>query len=312
MAGAGRKLFKFGCIGCLGVLCILIIITVFLSFAAWLKVRNEKVEKQVINHEVPAAAETEPWAESLEPVETETAVIPGKVILDLSQGEFDIRPAGRGEPIHVEAVYDTASYEIEETFEPDEGAGWTYRLRFRQTASGLVSSLGFLFGASSPTVRVLVPVDVPFSLDIRLSQGGSRLELGGLWLTSAKLDLSMGGFEIQIDEPLRRPMERFSINGSMGGIEISSLGNASPRFLEVVHRMGGLDLDLRGEWMQDSDISINMEMGGGLLRLPRNVEIRGLDSGAGDAAILPAEREIKLPTLTFDVSSRMGEVEFLH
>jgi hypothetical protein len=101
-------------------------------------------------------------------------------------------------------------------------------------------------------------------------------------------------------------MERLSLNISMGGGEISTLGNASPRTLDVVHRMGGMELDLRGQWMQDSDISINSSMGGGLVRLPRNVEIRGLD---GRRPGPPSSPEIKPPTLTFSVSSKMGELE---
>jgi hypothetical protein len=308
MAEGGRKWFKLGCFGCLGILVILIVITLILSFTAWLKVRHEEVVEQVIDHAVPVASG---------PVETggltaeeaaQPEVTPGKVTLDLTNGEFHIAPAKPGEPIHVKAVYDTASYELDENFQSDGVADWSYRVHFHKTSSSLLSPLKALLGASSPEVHVFLPPDVPINLDLILSQGGAFLELGGLWLTNARFDFSMGGFEMDIDEPLRHPMERLSLNISMGGGEISSLGNASPRYLEVTHRMGGMDLDLRGQWMQDSEISINSSMGGGLIRLPRNVAIRGLDSkGPGP----PDDSEIKPPTLTFSVASKMGELEIM-
>ena len=103
-------------------------------------------------------------------------------------------------------------------------------------------------------------------------------------------------------------MERLSIVGSMGGFEASSLGNASPRELEVDFSMGGMDLDLRGRWAGDSDISLRSSMGGGVLRLPRDVRIEGLaTSRIGD----PTETEVEPPTLRFSVSSDMGNLEIL-
>jgi len=309
MAEGGRKWFKIGCFGCLGVICILILISVLLTFTAWLKVKNEKVEERVIDHTVPVASQPVETGEMTAEGAEEPEVAPGRVILDLANGEFHIAPAKPGEPIHVRAVYDTASYDLNENFQPDEGAGWSYGLHFHKTGSSLLSPLKFLLGASSPEVRIYLPVGVSMNLDVILSQGESHLELGGLWLTNAKFDLTMGGFELDIDEPLRHPMERLSLNISMGGGEISNLGNASPRYLDVIHRMGGMELDLRGQWMQDSEISINSSMGGGLVRLPRNVEIRGLDSGRLRP---PDESETKPPTLTFSVTSKMGELEIIH
>ena len=86
------------------------------------------------------------------------------------------------------------------------------------------------------------------------------------------------------------------------------VGNASPRRLEVECNMGGMELDLRGEWVVDSEITIRMGQGGGEVRLPRNVEIVGLQTSRSD---LRTEAEVPRPTLTFSVSSDRGELKIV-
>jgi hypothetical protein len=49
-------------------------------------------------------------------------------------------------------------------------------------------------------------------------------------------------------------------------------------------------------------------MGGTVLRLPRDVQIEGLDSGGIRA---PEEAEISPPTLRFDLTNNRGELEIL-
>lgn len=88
---------------------------------------------------------------------------------------------------------------------------------------------------------------------------------------------------------------------------MSHIGNASPRRLEVGFRMGGMDLDLRGRWIADAEIDISGSMGGGSVRLPRDVVIEGIRVGGLEA---PSDPELKPPTLKFSTSSTMGELQF--
>jgi hypothetical protein len=48
-------------------------------------------------------------------------------------------------------------------------------------------------------------------------------------------------------------------------------------------------------------------MGGGMVRLPDNVHIEGLDRGS---VRVEEDPEIPLPTLRFSASSQMGDLEF--
>lgn len=312
------KWFKYGCLGCLGVLGVIVVLSALVAGLAWQRSGSMQAEERVLTREIPSLPETpEPpalppdaiAADLPESADRLSGVTPGRVVLDLSYADFRIEPGPWGEPLRVEGNFDPDYYELQEEFDQGEDLGWTYHVSFRRKAKfSWLTTLSELFSGSSPEVRILLPVDYPLDLNLNLRDGGTTADLGGLWLTSTEIDLARGGVELSVSEPLRRPAERMSIRGRMGGVAISSLGNASPRRLEVEHSMGGLSLDLRGRWVQDSEISIDLSMGGGAVRLPKDVNIKGLD--AEQAGSRP-EAEPGLPTLTFSASSEMGELEFL-
>ena len=318
-AMGGTSWLKYGCFGCLGLVGLVILIAMGLAGVALVQVRSEQVADRVLTPDLPVTA-VAPTADGTEPVEAPGSDLPpaagapavlegvGTVVLELSEAEFEVVPGKPGERLHVEATYDANSYVLEETLETGEGPSWTYGVNFRRArGSGLLAALKELLGGTKPKVRVVLPVDLPLTLEARTSRGAMWMELGGLWLQTADLEFSQGGFELQVSEPLHGPMERFTINGSMGGFTASRLGNASPRRLEVDFGMGGMVLDLRGRWVADSDISITTSMGGSIVRLPKDVIIEGLDV---DGPRGQPTDELRPPILRFSTSSSMGNLEF--
>ncbi len=317
---AGGSWLKYSCLGCLGILAFVILIVVGVAGIALMQVRSEEIAETTLSPSLPAPPPVAPPPDGTAPPpapqpETGTSrALPagrGKVLLDLAGGEFVVEPALPGETLHVEAVYDKTSYRLEEVLEAPEEGPWTYQVRFRRTgSSGFMGFIRALMGANTPRVRVLLPRDVPMELDTRIGQGGAEVEIGGLWITSAAIRFQQGGLSLAISEPLREPMERLELNGGMGGFATRSLGNASPRSLEVDFRMGGMDLDLRGAWRNDADIRIDASMGGGSVRLPRDAVILGLEGQSLRRPEMKSTPELPLPTLRFAVTTSMGEVEF--
>ncbi len=210
--------------------------------------------------------------------------------------------------MRVEATYNKRSYELREAFEQPDDGPWTYEVHFKRTQSSLITSLQELFSGTRPHVLILLPPDVPLNLKVNIAEGGSSVELGGMWITEAAFEVHKGGFDLSVYEPLRQPMNRLSVDVSMGGFAMRTLGNASPRELDLDCRMGGMDIDLRGEWVADADITLRSSMGGGSIRLPDNVNVEGVEVGGVPS---PAEPEIGLPTLRFSASSRMGDLEII-
>lgn len=300
MAGSekgGRKWLACGCLGCLAIVVAVLLLVASFFGTAWVGVRNEDVAERTLEPRIPAG----------ETVGRETGTKPGRVVLRTTSGEFHLKPARSGEPLHVDAKYDQNTYELREHFDPG-GDRWTYELELERKSSMLMSMLKALVGGTGSSVEVFLPLDVPLDLEVRVRQGGGTIDLGGLWLISGDIECTQGGFELDVTEPLREPMESLVFRGSMGGFSADGLGDASPRRLEVDWSMGGMELDLRGKWVADSDISIRTSQGGASVRLPRDVEIVGLETRRVG---LRGDAETPRPTLTFSVSTTQGELEII-
>jgi hypothetical protein len=292
-----RSCLKAGMFGCLGLLLIVILVVGVTTLVAHRGIKRQRIEERALT---PVAVQR-----------AERALLAaGRVILDLADGEFEIMPALPGEGVSVEARYDQESYALADSFETLPDSRWAYRVRFRRTISGLQALMRAILGGDTETwVHVYLPPDVPIDLVILAAQGGLEAELGGLWITQAEIRFEKGGFSLSVDEPLREPMQRLSIRGRMGGFEAVRLGNASPRSLIVDCKMGGADVDLRGDWLQDCDVRLALSMGGMSVTVPREVDVQGL---AGSSVRLrPANPEVSAspPMLYFSISQKMGEVD---
>ena len=239
---------------------------------------------------------------------------PGRIVLDVSMSTFEIVPGPPGQPIRVEADYDTGSYELTESFEPAGELGWTYELTFRRTVSWLRLLMA---GAGEPDnrIRLIIPRDVPVSLTGKVGIGESDLELGGLWLTDVALSIGVGEHDVSFREPLREPLEEIRLRSSIGEVNVKRLGNASPRNVFLQHSIGEVRYDLRGEWLNDSEIDVACGIGECSVRLPGNdvaVELirAGVTIGEEDTGDVrrrgPAPAGA--PTLRVGVSGTIGEV----
>ena len=233
---------------------------------------------------------------------------PGRLILEVAQGELEIKAARPGERLSVRVKYDDAVHEVVERYEVLADSTWVYEMRFRRTMPAMQALFRQIMGGGGEaSVEVRIPPDLPVGLEVRLRQGGFEAELGGLWITDADIKYSQGGFALEFDEPLREPMNHLVINGAMGGFAAEGLGNASPRTLVVDCRMGGADVGLGGEWRQDCDINLKVRMGGMDVRVPKGVVAEGLETLSD--RLVPEEREVPLPVLRFTVDQSMGEIE---
>ena len=306
-----RTAFKFGCLGCLAFLLLLIAITAIVFGIAWNQVRNEEVETKEL---VQVLAAPEPIGIEDDPLEvpTEFAIEEpaGRVVLDLRNTVFEIRPAQPGEPLKVAAKFDINNYGLTESF--DEGSaeeGWTYEVSFRRTSdSYALTALKEFLGGTKPKVKIFLPSDVLYDLEIDVMQGGAEMKLGGLWLSDVDIRFLQGGGAVEFGEPLQQPAESLAIQFTQGGGAIEGIGNASPGELDVSFSMGGGYIDLRGPWQQDAEISIDQSMGGVSLQLPSNVVLRGIGRYDTEEA---AEGGEEVPVLRFSTSSHYGELEII-
>jgi hypothetical protein len=324
MASAHGCLKAVG-IGCLGLLVLVVLGVGIPAFIAWQSLGDRQVTQRQVGPRLdgsggaelesvaPAGSEVESAAsgraapEAAPPLAALPAA-PGRVILDLAQGEFEVRPADPGESVRVEARYDENSAVLEDDFQVLPDSTWVYRVRYRQRSRGFTGMLRALMGGNRGAyVHVFLPPDVPIALELHVSQGDCETHLGGLWLTDLDVRATQGGVMVRVKEPLHAPLEQATFKLTMGGLETKGLANLAPRSLDVQTTMGGAEIDLRGDWLSDAAIRLSVTMGGIEVRLPEGVDVRGL--AAGDHHLESATPEVRRPVLRFSVSENMGEVE---
>jgi hypothetical protein len=294
---------KYTMFGCLGLIAVVVLVVGISAIVAWVQLDKGEVADRELT---PAVATAERDLAVAGPVGR--AVRPGRLILDFAHGGFTLEPAKPGQPLHVEARYDTEAFQLEEASETLADSSWVYRLSFRRKIPWLQLVFRRLMGGGhDPEIDVFVPPDYPLALEVAVEEGGFEAELGGLWITEADLHYAKGGFELKVSEPLREPMERLVIHGRMGGIDAAGLGNASPRTLTVGCTMGGADLDLRGAWVRDCDIGLAVTMGGVSVEVPRDVIVAGIEESG--LSRRREEGEASLPVLRFATAAKMGEIE---
>ena len=303
-----------GCLqtGCFGVLAFVALIFVFLGINLAMVVNrngDEEFREEVLTSESAPSDEAVSTEWSAPEDENKPLAGQGRVVLELNQGEFQLHPGKPGEGVVVKANYDANIYELNQFGHTWADSSWVYQLRFRRTISGLQALLsGIMDGGSETSVHIYLPPDLPFELNILVNQGGLEGDVGGLWLTDVDLRIQQGGIAFEVSEPLREPLATFSLRGRMGGGELINLGNASPRVMDINFNMGGVVLDLSGEWFNDCDANLAVKMGGMEVVVPRNLEYD--QAAEANTTLIHNDKEVPSPTLRVTQKASMGEIEF--
>lgn len=317
--------FKYGCFGCAGLFVVGIGIMLLLS-AIQLTARTEPTpEQKEAEHVLPPAPPIPDYlADGPETIEIggELPQPPpdaraGTLELDLSTGEFRIRPGEPGEPLRVIADYDSSTFELKEELTETDGA-WNYKVSFGGRGGFLAMLLRGGGNNAQNRVEIIVPRGHPVKIVGDIGLGESKVDLGGLWIEEFDVEYGPGDHFVEVRERTPFPMNRFVAESSMGEMEIRGLGDASPKEVKVEHGMGDLFLDLQGAWLQDTAIELDFRMGSCRVWVPEKearVALEGGKPALGEAYLrLPDYSALPTtaPTLTLDVDASMGEVRIEH
>jgi hypothetical protein len=244
------------------------------------------------------------------------AGMPLKLIVDLQEGSFEIKPGPPGENIQVQGRFSEALYELTER-KSGEGEAERTTIRFRSKApwwARALSGIGEGDDEDQPHLTVLIPAGVPIDLSLRLAMGESRTNLGGLTLTELGLDLSMGDHQVDFREPVVGGMQRLRLNARMGNIRVENLGNARAKTMDTTGSMGNLTADLGGAWQpgDEAEMSFTHSMGEVVVNVPSAVrleaDVRDSENRNSSRPVGPDDTtDPKAPLVKVRVSSSMGE-----
>jgi hypothetical protein len=247
----------------------------------------------------------EPEAHSLSQSLPPESPRPGRVVLDLSSAMLTLEAGPPGAPIAVESSFDPEVYRLDQRCEYEPDGGWTYHLDFHERSLLHISVISIWLGKRSPEVRVEIPADLPIDLVARMEGGHLAIDLAGMAVRSAKVDLDRGVLGLTASDPLDSPMERLDVKGRVGTMQLLAIGNASPKRLEIRHGIGAALVNLDGRWRSDAEVGFQVAFGKGELQLPTGVRIEGIDKAFPQ---MPAEDELPPPTLRISTHFDIGDI----
>jgi hypothetical protein len=276
------------------------IVAVVAALTALGQIRTERAERGTVEHRIRAIARGEDPQDDRPPTGGR-----GRVSLEIEVAQLTVVPAPAGQALRLESRYDPERYELDERFEETDAPSWTYLIRFAPRGSSMMALLRMKLGGELPKLRLTLPRDVRLVLDGGLRGGIGALELGSLSVESTELRVDGGAVNLSFAEPLAEPMESLTLIGDKGSIEVTGLGNASPRSTRIQQHLGEIDLDLRGGWTRDADLRIGAYFAGGSVWLPEGVTIQGLEDRF-ETATEPSE--LPRPVLHFKLERHGGRL----
>lgn len=113
----------------------------------------------------------------------------------------------------------------------------------------------------------------PLSVNVRAGAGDGRLDFTGLQISQLDVDVGAGSFTLLFEEPNPVPMDHMTLDTGASKIEVVGAGNASPETLRLQGGVGDMALDLTGNWIRSSDITIRAGAGTLRLTLPSDVGV---------------------------------------
>ena len=116
---------------------------------------------------------------------------------------------------------------------------------------------------------------VPIDLSVALGAVEAQLELGGMSLTTAELDLGAAKTRLSFSEPNRVECRSLELTVAAAEFYAESLGNSLCEHTRFTGGVGDITLDFTGEWSGGETRHAEIELGLGqlTLRLPRHLGV---------------------------------------
>jgi hypothetical protein len=310
-------------LGCLATPFILLLLfgVLVVAFRA-LPMRSSEQASANIEQPITTVTAGQLAAEGLNPAES-GALQPAAVSMNLwlEEGNFTIKVGPAGSGVRVEGDYDAGMYELKQQLDKGDSGAPVYNLSFLPRYSMLRRILthgGVVLDDDTNRLTIYLPRDLPMVLRAQVRKGQSHLELGGLSLKSATLDLEMGEHRITVDEPNPIEMDSFETRSGMGEVKMQNLGNLRAGSISVWGKMGEIGVDLGRQIARDTKLYTRMRMGEMKILLPRGARINArtsvfLGGSSGEPEEGGNEENAGLSTYQLDVDAgaSFGEVKYV-
>jgi len=115
---------------------------------------------------------------------------------------------------------------------------------------------------------------VPLDLELELGATQSRIDAGGLTLSTLRIQTGASDATLDFSAPNRARMRRLDVHLGAAGFVIRNLGNANVSAVHVEGGVGNIELDFGSSVRADVGVEANVALGKLTLRVPRDVGVR--------------------------------------
>jgi hypothetical protein len=125
-------------------------------------------------------------------------------------------------------------------------------------------------------MRLELSRGVPLDLSLDFGAVEANLDLSGLTIERMKVQSGASDATIRFDTPNPGRMRSLELNGGAAHLNVLGLANANVEDVTVQAGVGSVELDFSGDWVGERDISLNVQiaLGGVKVRVPRDVGVR--------------------------------------
>ncbi len=191
---------------------------------------------------------------------------PYSFLLKIDAGELTIRPNPIANEVSVLLQFSEEGFEYDFDFDERRRS-----LEVRFDKDGWVDGNDHDLNAE---VEVLLPSAALLDIESEVKAGEVDLELGGLSITSFAFKAWAGSIDIDFKEPNRVRMESFTISTKVGETTLRRLGNARFRDALINNGIGELDVDFKGEKVEDARVDIDLDIGETRIYIPEEYGVK--------------------------------------
>lgn len=185
---------------------------------------------------------------------------------DLGAGEFSISPKDITEAAVIDITYNPRRIEYYVNSEVKRGKCYIELESEHRSHSNMDSEDNIW--------DIVLSTRYETSIEMDIGACEAEIDLGGIPLKELTIDVgaASGVLEFSAPNPIR--LEELDIDAGASSLELKELGNANFDYFSFDGGAGSFDLDLRGKYEGESEVSIDIGLGSADVTLPEGIPVR--------------------------------------
>ncbi len=189
-----------------------------------------------------------------------------EVSIEFGAGEIILSSDDMAEVATVDVDYDPRRIECEIDYHVRRGTGYLHLESIIRHKRNIDTEKNLW--------EVVLSDRYPMVLEIEAGACSAEMDLGGIPITELSIEIGAASGEFDFSRPNPERMEEFDVDAGAASLEFRNLGNANFERFNFDGGAGSFDLDFRGKYTGESEISIDIGLGSAEIILSKDIPVR--------------------------------------